>query len=55
MREELHKHEIVRVVDPAIRDAVEVLQPVLGVGPKATLQSIGRRVSVPHFADVLIC
>ena len=44
MRKKLHKQKIVGIVDPAIRDAVEVLQAVLGVGPQTTLQGIGRPV-----------
>jgi len=55
MREESHENAIVRVVNPTVRDAVEILQSVLGVSPKATLKGIGCCVSVPHFADVFVC
>ena len=42
-----------RVVNPAVRDAVKVLKPVLGVCPESALKSVRGSVSVSDFADIL--
>ncbi len=44
---------IVGVINPTVRDALEVFQPVLRVRPKTALQSVGRPAPVAHFTNVI--
>src|SRR5258708_15525861 len=42
-----------RVVDPSVRNAVEICQSVFRVCPQTSLQSIRCGASVPFFADII--
>src|SRR5579885_1447696 len=52
MREELHQDQVMRIVYPAVRNAIEELKRVSRIGPQAPLQRICSGVPVPHFTDV---
>src|ERR1035437_1551291 len=43
---------IVRIINPASGDAVEILQAIFGMCPKAALQSIGRSTAIAPLANV---
>src|ERR1017187_2471890 len=43
---------IVRVINPASGDAVEILQAIFSMCPKAALQCVGSSTSIAHLANV---
>src|ERR1035438_2957171 len=43
---------IVRIINPASGDAVEILQTIFGVCPKAALQCVGGSTAIAHLANV---
>ena len=54
MREQLNENLIVGIVDPSVRNAIEVFQAVLGMRPQAPLKSICGRITVPHFTHIIV-
>ena len=50
--EQFHQDQVVRVINPAVGDAVKILESIFGVRPQTTLQGVGCPAPVAHFANV---
>lgn len=53
MRKQLYQNMIVRIIDPAVSNAIEKFESVSRVSPKASLKRISGRVAIAHFANVI--